>query len=58
MLCKIEQFSSVDCRIINSHESQEAFSQTGRCGGLSDLRRRAGQEVRTDLGKVPNNAAS
>jgi hypothetical protein len=33
--------------IINSHEGQEARSQTGTCCPLPDLWRGAGREVRT-----------
>jgi len=58
VLCKIDRFSSADCRIINNHEGQEASSQKGTCHALSDLWRGAGREVRTQHRTAPNNAAS
>ena len=49
---------SLDCRTINSHEGQEAYSQTGTRRALSDLWRGARQEVRTHNRTAPYNAAS
>jgi hypothetical protein len=54
-LYKIDYFSSSDCRIINSHEGQEAYSQTDTRHTLSDLWRGAGREVRTQHRTAPNS---
>jgi hypothetical protein len=46
-LYKIDHFLSADCRIIDNHEGQEAYSQTDTGRPLPDLWRGAGAEVRT-----------
>jgi hypothetical protein len=57
-LCKIDQFSSADFRIINNHEDQKDHSQAGTGCPLSDLRRGSRREVRTQHGTTPYGAAS
>jgi hypothetical protein len=42
-MCKIEHFSSADCRIIDNHEGQEAYSQTGTSCPLPGWWRRTGR---------------
>ena len=44
--------------MIESHENQEAYSQTGTGCPLSDLWRGAGREMRTQYGTAPNRPAS
>jgi len=46
-LYKIDHFLSADCRIIDNHEGQEAYSQTDTDRPLPDLWRWTGAEVRT-----------
>jgi hypothetical protein len=57
-LSKIDHFSSSDCGILNNHEGQEAYSQTGTGYPLPDLWRGAGREVRTQHGPAPYRTAS
>jgi hypothetical protein len=57
-LSKIDHFSSSDYRILNNHEGQEAYSQTGTGCPLPDLWRGARREVRTQHGPAPYRAAS
>src|ERR1039458_4680450 len=51
---KLTIFLLSDCRIINSHEGQEAYSQTDTRHTLSELVSGAGGEVRTQHGTAPN----
>jgi hypothetical protein len=57
-VCKIEHFSGADCDMIDNHEGQEAYSQTGSRGSLPDLWRGAGRKMRTHHGTPPYTAAS
>jgi hypothetical protein len=56
-LCKSDQSSPSDCRIINNHEGQEAYEQTGAEYPLPDLWCGAGREVRTQHGTAADRAA-
>ncbi len=56
-LCKIEHFPCADCRIMDSHEGQDAYSQRGTSCLLPDLRRGAGRQMRTHHGTPPYTAA-
>jgi hypothetical protein len=55
---KLNIFSCADCRIIGSHEGQEAYSQTDTSCPLPDVWREAGREMRTQHGTPPDTTAS
>jgi hypothetical protein len=50
-LSKIDHFSSSDCGILNNHEGQEAYSQTGRGYPLPDLWRGPGERCELSTGQ-------
>jgi hypothetical protein len=57
-LCKNDHSPDENCCIINNHEGQEAYSQTGTSCSLPYLWRGTGRKVRTHDGTAPHRASS
>ena len=55
---KLNIVSCADCLIIDSHEGQKAYSQTGTNCPLPDLWCEVGREMRTQHGTRPDTATS
>jgi hypothetical protein len=58
LMYKIDHSYCADCHIIDNHEGQDAYSQTGSSCSLPDLWRGAGRTMQTHHGTPTYTAAS